>query len=77
MESELKRRGRAKLNAFIIAEASALGLLLLAGTIAVSARFTNSTIVLSINVITIVAAAAVALIPIIFFAIRPVLPRER
>ena len=61
---------------FIIAESSAIGLLLLIGAIALFARLTDSTLTLSINILTIVAAAAVALIPILFFAIAPVLPGQ-
>jgi hypothetical protein len=76
-ESEFQRRRRGKVIGFIITEASAIGLLLLAGTIAVSAGLTNSTLILSINIITIAAGVAVALIPIIFFAIAPVLPGQR
>jgi hypothetical protein len=76
-ESEIDRRRRAKVIGFIIAESSAIGLLLLLGTIALLARFTDSTLTMSINVLTIAAAAAVALIPIIFFAVTPVIPRQR
>ena len=58
----------------IIAEAVAIGLLLIAGTFAVLLRKPDPTLALSINIATI--AASVALIPIIFFAIAPVLPRD-
>ncbi|MFN2541256.1 MAG: hypothetical protein ABR514_03685 [Chthoniobacterales bacterium] len=47
----------------------------MAGTFAVSSRTTHPGLIFSLNVATIVAAAAVALIPIAFFAITPVLPR--
>jgi hypothetical protein len=76
-ESEVDRRHRGKVIGFIIAEVSAIGLLLLAGTIALFVRITDSTLALSINIVTIAAAAAVALIPIIFFGIAPVIPRQR
>jgi hypothetical protein len=66
---------RRRILRFIIAEASAFGLLLLAGSFAVLGRWTDSTLALSINVLTIAAAAAVAIIPIAFFAIGPILPR--
>ena len=59
---------------FLIAEASAIGLLLLVGSLALSARLSDSTLTLLVNVVTIAAAAAVAIIPIIFFAVAPVLP---
>jgi hypothetical protein len=61
---------------FLIAEASAIGLLFLAGSFAVSSRLSDSTLALSINILTIAAAAAVAIIPIAFFAIAPLLPRS-
>ena len=70
------QRRRSKLINFLIAEASAIGLLLLLGAIALSLKPTDPTLAWSINIVTIVAAAAVALIPILFFAIAPILPRE-
>ena len=72
----LHQRRRGKLIAFIIAEAVAIGLLLIAGTFAVLLRHPDPALALSMNVATIAAAAAVALIPIIFFAIAPVLPSD-
>lgn len=66
---------RRRILGFIIAETSAVGLLLLAGSFAVLVRWTDSTLALSINILTIAAAAAVAIIPIAFFAIAPILPR--
>ena len=66
---------RSKWIGFIIAEASAIGVLLLAGTFAVLSRLSDSMLALSVNIVTVAAAAAVALIPIIFFAIAPILPR--
>ena len=70
-------QGRGKLIGFIITEASAIGLLLLAGIFAVSLKPTDPTLALSINIVTIVAAAAVVIIPIAFFAITPILPGRR
>ena len=72
----LHQRRRSKLIGFIIAEAVAIGLLLTAGTFAVLLRKLDPTVLLSINIATIAAAVAVAIIPIIFFAIAPVLPRD-
>ena len=66
---------RTKVIGFIIAESVAVGMLLIAGSFAVLGRWSDSTLALSINIVTIAAAAAVALIPILFFAIAPVLPR--
>jgi hypothetical protein len=64
-----------KVFGFIIAEASAVGLLLVAGVLALSLKPADPTLAWSIDIITIAAAAAVAIIPILFFAIVPVLPR--
>jgi hypothetical protein len=69
------QRHRSKVIGFIIAEASAIGLLLLAGSFAVSFRLTDPTLALVVNGVTIAAAAAVAIIPIVFFAVAPILPR--
>ena len=75
VKSGLLLRRRNKVIGFIIAEGSAIGLLLLVGTLALSVRLSDSTLTLLINIVTIAAAAAVAIIPIIFFAIAPVLPQ--
>ena len=68
-------RRRAKLIGFLITEASAIGVLLLFGALALSIKPADPTLALLINVLTILAGAAVAMIPIIFFAIAPILPR--
>jgi hypothetical protein len=73
-KSEFRRRRR-KVIALIIVEASAIGVLFLAGSFALLPRPTDSTLLFSLNIATIAAAVAVALIPIIFFAVAPVLPR--
>jgi hypothetical protein len=73
--SGLVQRNRSKWIGFIIAEGSAIAVLLMAGTFAISGRLTDSTVATSIDVVTIAAAAAAALIPIAFFAVAPVLPR--
>lgn len=73
-KSGLILRRHNKVVGFLIAEASAIGLLLLVGTLALSVRLSDSTLVLVVNIVTIAAAAAVAIIPIIFFAMAPVLP---
>ena len=75
MQSPMLQRHRSKVIGFIIAEASAIGLLLLAGSFAVSFRLTDATLALLVNGVTIIAAAAVAIIPIVFFAVAPILPR--
>ena len=73
-KSGLLLRRRSKVIGFLIAEASAIGLLLLVGSLALLVRLSDSTLTLVVNVVTIAAAAAVAIIPIIFFAVAPVLP---
>lgn len=75
-KSGLLLRRRNKVIGFLIAEASAIGLLLLVGSVALSVRLSDSTLTLLINAVTIAAAAAVAIIPIVFFAISPTLPRS-
>ena len=76
-DENFHRRRRSKLIGFIVAEASAVGLLLLAGTLVMSSHLADSTFVAVMNVLLIVAAAGVAVIPIIFFALPAVLPRGR
>jgi hypothetical protein len=73
-ESEFLRRRRSKFIGFIVTEASAIGVLLLSGAFALS-RLADPIVALSLNIVTIAAAAAVAMIPIVFFAISPILPR--
>jgi hypothetical protein len=75
-KSGLLLRRRNKVFGFIIAEASATGLLLVAGALALSLKPADPALAWSINLLTIAAAVAVAIIPILFFAIMPVLPRE-
>ena len=75
-KSGLLLRRRNKVFGFIIAEAVAIGLLLIIGAFAVSLKPADPTLALSINLATIAAAAAAAIIPIVFFAIAPVLPPD-
>ncbi len=74
-KSGLLLRRRSKVIGFVITEASAIGVLFLAGSLALSVRLSDSTLALLVNILTIAAAAAVAIIPIIFFAVPPILPR--
>lgn len=71
----MSARRRSKLINFLIAEASAIGVFFLAGATALSLKPADPTLVLLINIVTIASAAAVAIIPIAFFAIAPILPR--
>ena len=66
---------RSKVMGFLLAESVAIGVFFLAGAVALSLKPTDPTLLLSIDILTIVAASAVAIIPILFFAIRPILPR--
>jgi len=76
-QSEFRRRRRSKVIGFIITEASAIGVLLLSGLFALSLRLADPILALSVNIVTLAAAVAVATIPIIFFAIAPILPRGK
>ncbi len=75
-KSGLLLRHRNKVVGFMIAEAAAFGLLLITGAFALSLKPADPTVAWSINLATIVAATAVAIIPIIYFAIAPVLPHD-
>jgi hypothetical protein len=76
IKRRMLQRHRNKVVGFLIAEISAIGTLILAGIFAVSLKPADPTLALSINILTIAAAAAVAIIPIIYFAVAPVLPHE-
>jgi hypothetical protein len=73
-KSGLLLHHRNKVVGFFIAEAVAIGLLLVTGAFALLLKPADPTFAWSINIATIAAAVAVALIPIIYFAIAPVLP---
>ena len=70
-------RRRSKIRGFIIAESVAMGILLLVGTVVLSARPVDSTVITALNVVMVAAAGGVATIPIFFFALAPILPRSR
>ena len=70
-------RRRNKFVGFVVAETVALVVLLGAGTFVVSARPVDSTVVTALNVVMFAAAASLAAIPILFFALAPILPRSR
>jgi hypothetical protein len=75
-EAHLNDRRRGKFIAFAISEALALGFLLPSLAFGLLRRASDPTLALSMNVVTITAAAAVAIIPIIFYAIVPTIPRS-
>jgi hypothetical protein len=76
IKGPMLQRHRNKVVGFLIAETSAIGTLILAGIFALSLKPTDPTLALSINILTIAAATAVVIIPIIYFAVAPILPRE-
>lgn len=69
------KRCRSKLITFLIVEASAVGVFVLSGAIVLSLKPTDPTLLLSADIVTIAASSAVFIMPIVFFAIRPILPR--
>jgi hypothetical protein len=71
----MSQHRRTKLISFLIAETSAIAAFFLAGSIALTLKPTDPTLLLSINIITVAAASAVTILPILFFAVRPLLPR--
>jgi hypothetical protein len=71
-----KRRRRTKFTRFIICEATTLAVLLPLAILGLGRVFRDPTFVLLINILTIAAAVTAALIPIIFFALAPTLPRD-
>jgi hypothetical protein len=73
--SNLSRR-RSKVRGFIIAETVAIGVLLLAGAFVLAAGPVNPTVKTVLNVVLFAAAGGVATIPILFFALAPILPRS-
>jgi hypothetical protein len=76
MSNQTHARRRSKVRAFIIAEAVAITILVLAGTALLSAGPGNPTLITALNVVMFAAAAGVAAIPIFFFAFAPILPRS-
>lgn len=68
-------RRRSKWIGFIMAEAMAICVLLLVGALAVLLRRSDHTLVTLANIATIIAGAVVAIVPIVFFAVAPILPR--
>lgn len=69
-----KRRRKAKVRRFIVYESIALGILLPLAFLGLTFRFENAVLHWTMNILTITAAFAAALIPILFFAAAPTLP---
>jgi hypothetical protein len=76
MPENSNSRRRGKVVWFIIAETLAIVILLVAGTFVVAARPVDSTVITALNVLMLAAAGCVATIPILFFALAPILPRS-
>jgi hypothetical protein len=70
-----KRRDKAKMRRFIACESAALAVLLLLVILGLSRRPDNVALVWIMDISTIASAIAAALIPIIFFAFAPTLPK--
>ncbi len=69
-----KRRRKAKVRRFIVYESIALGILLPLAFLGLTFRSENAVLHWTMNISTIAAAFAAALIPILFFAATPTLP---
>ena len=68
---------RSKILGFVVAEAVAIGVLLLVAAFVVVTRPVDPAVVTTLNVVMLAAAGGVATIPIFFFAFAPILPRSR
>jgi len=71
-----KKRRRSKFARFIMCEAVTLAVLLPLAILGLCRVFSDPTLVLLVNILTIAAAVTAALIPILFFAVTPTLPRD-
>ncbi len=79
MPAELYRekgRRKTKFTRFIICESVTLAILLPLAILGLGRVFSDPTLVMLINILTIAAAVTAALIPILFFALTPTLPRD-
>jgi hypothetical protein len=76
VEAYPERRRRTKFARFIICEGATLTVLLPLVILGLGRVFKDPTLVLLINILTIAAAVTAALIPILFFALTPTLPRD-
>jgi hypothetical protein len=76
MPYQNRSQSRRKVRAFLIAETVAMSILLVAGTLILSAGPVNSTLVTALNAVMLAAAVSVAAIPIFLFAFAPILPRS-
>jgi hypothetical protein len=72
----LRLRKRTKFTRFLLIELMALAVLVPSAALALSHRFADPTTILIMNLVTIASAFTAALVPILFFAIAPTLPRS-
>ena len=73
-ESRPKGRRRHGWLRFMVVELSAIAMLVPAAMLALSHYFADPALVLMLNIVTIIAAVFVVVMPIIFFALAPTLP---
>jgi hypothetical protein len=73
----LRQRRRRKIARFFLLEFMAIAVLVPSAGVVLSHDLTNKTLIALMNVLTISAAVAVALIPIMLFAIGPAFTRDR
>ncbi len=74
-EPDLDNMRRRKILRFVFAELITLAVLLPAAALALLHRLTDPNLILTANLVTIAASMIVAVLPIVFFAIGPTLPR--
>jgi hypothetical protein len=75
-EPATKSRRSSKLRRFVFCESIVIGALIPLAILGFSRVFTNSAVVLLLDLLTIAAAVTSAVIPILFFAVAPTLPRD-
>lgn len=73
----IRRRRRNKLIRFIIFEALSFGLLLFSAKLQAAQQFSESSLTLVYKILMFAAAAAVVMIPVVFYALPPTLPPTR
>lgn len=69
-----KRSHKARMRGFVVCESIAVGALLSLAILGLSLRLDNFALHWIMNVLTIIAAVAAAVIPIVFFAATPTFP---
>jgi hypothetical protein len=72
----LQRDRRIKFIRFMICQTVALSVVFGSGALGISQHFTDESLILTFKLLTIGAAVATAVIPILFYALPPTLPRS-